>query len=46
MKNVVIVDSVETGPSQITLKAFNMTRKGDDMLAHCIDAILGSKPFS
>ena len=39
MKNVVIVDSVRTGLAKSHRGTFNMTR-GDDMLAHCIDAML------
>ena len=43
MKNVVIVDSVRTGLAKSHRGTFNMTR-GDDMLAHCIDAMLGRNP--
>ena len=43
MKNVVIVDSVRTGLAKSHRGTFNMTR-GDDMLAHCIDAILERNP--
>ncbi len=39
MKNVVIVDSVRTGLSKSFRGTFNMTR-GDDMVAHCINALL------
>ena len=43
MKNVVIVDSVRTGLAKSYRGTFNMTR-GDDMLAHCIDAMLDRNP--
>ena len=43
MKNVVIVDSVRTGLAKSHRGTFNMTR-GDDMLAHCIDAMLKRNP--
>ncbi len=43
MKNVVIVDSVRTGLAKSYRGTFNMTR-GDDMLAHCIDAMLERNP--
>ena len=43
MKNVVIVDSVRTGLAKSHRGTFNMTR-GDDMLAHCIDAMLERNP--
>ncbi|MBL6820117.1 MAG: thiolase family protein [Proteobacteria bacterium] len=43
MKNVVIVDSVRTGLAKSHRGSFNMTR-GDDMLAHCIDAMLERNP--
>lgn len=43
MKNVVIVDSVRTGLAKSHRGTFNMTR-GDDMLSHCIDAMLERNP--
>ena len=43
MKNVVIVDSVRTGLTKSLRGTFNMTR-GDDMVAHCIDALLDRNP--
>ena len=43
MKNVVIVDSVRTGLTKSFRGTFNMTR-GDDMVAHCIDALLDRNP--
>ena len=39
MKDVVIVDSVRTGLAKSFRGSFNLTRS-DDMLAHCIDALL------
>lgn len=39
MKDVVIVDSVRTGLAKAFRGSFNLTRS-DDMLAHCIDALL------
>ena len=38
-RDVVIVDSVRTGLAKSFRGSFNLTRS-DDMLAHCIDAIL------
>ena len=43
MKNVVLVDSVRTGLTKSFRGTFNMTR-GDDMVAHCIDALLDRNP--
>lgn len=43
MKSVVIVDSVRTGLAKSYRGTFNMTR-GDDMLAHCINAMLERNP--
>ena len=43
MKNVVLVDSVRTGLTKSFRGTFNMTR-GDDMVAHCIDAPLDRNP--
>ena len=43
MKNVVIVDSVRTGLTKSFRGTFNMTR-GDDMVAHCVDALLDRNP--
>ena len=43
MKNVVIVDSVRTGLAKSFRGTLNMTR-GDDMVAHCIDALLDRNP--
>tara|TARA_B100000927_G_scaffold58403_2_gene45281 strand:+ start:35689 stop:36882 length:1194 start_codon:yes stop_codon:yes gene_type:complete len=43
MKNVVLVDSVRTGLTKSFRGTFNMTR-GDDMVAHCIDALLERNP--
>ncbi len=39
MKDVVIIDSVRTGLAKSFRGSFNLTRS-DDMLAHCIDALL------
>jgi acetyl-CoA acyltransferase len=39
MRDVVIVDSVRTGLAKAFRGSFNLTRS-DDMLAHCIDALL------
>jgi acetyl-CoA acyltransferase len=39
MKDVVIIDSVRTGLAKAFRGSFNLTRS-DDMLAHCIDALL------
>ncbi len=43
MKDVVIVDSVRTGLAKSFRGSFNLTRS-DDMLAHCIDALLARNP--
>ena len=43
MKIVVLVDSVRTGLTKSFRGTFNMTR-GDDMVAHCIDALLDRNP--
>ncbi|MEQ8482790.1 MAG: thiolase family protein [Pseudomonadales bacterium] len=43
MKDVVIVDSVRTGLAKSFRGSFNLTRS-DDMLAHCIDALLERNP--
>ena len=43
MKDVVIVDSVRTGLAKAFRGSFNLTRS-DDMLAHCIDALLDRNP--
>jgi acetyl-CoA acyltransferase len=43
MKEVVIVDSVRTGLAKSFRGSFNLTRS-DDMLAHCIDALLERNP--
>ena len=40
MRDVVIVDSVRTGLAKSFRGTFNLTRP-DDMVAHCIDALLG-----
>jgi acetyl-CoA acyltransferase len=42
-KDVVIVDSVRTGLAKSFRGSFNLTRS-DDMLAHCIDALLARNP--
>jgi acetyl-CoA acyltransferase len=42
-RDVVIVDSVRTGLAKSFRGSFNLTRS-DDMLAHCIDAILERNP--
>ncbi|MEJ6671927.1 MAG: acetyl-CoA C-acyltransferase, partial [Pseudomonadales bacterium] len=39
MRDVVIVDSVRTGLAKSFRGTFNLTRP-DDMVAHCIDALL------
>lgn len=39
MRDVVVVDSVRTGLAKSFRGSFNLTRS-DDMLAHCIDALL------
>jgi acetyl-CoA acyltransferase len=43
MIDVVIVDSVRTGLAKSFRGSFNLTRS-DDMLAHCIDALLDRHP--
>jgi len=43
MRDVVIVDSVRTGLAKSMRGSFNLTRS-DDMLAHCIDALLERNP--
>jgi acetyl-CoA acyltransferase len=43
MKDVVIVDSVRTGLAKAFRGSFNLTRS-DDLLAHCIDALLERNP--
>ncbi len=43
MRDVVIVDSVRTGLAKSFRGSFNLTRS-DDMLAHCIDALLERNP--
>ncbi len=43
MRDVVIVDSVRTGLAKAFRGSFNLTRS-DDMLAHCIDALLERNP--
>lgn len=43
MRDVVIVDSVRTGLAKSFRGSFNLTRS-DDMLAHCIDALLSRNP--
>lgn len=43
MKDVVIVDSVRTGLAKSFRGSFNLTRS-DDMVAHCIDALLERNP--
>jgi acetyl-CoA acyltransferase len=43
MRDVVIVDSVRTGLAKAFRGSFNLTRS-DDMLAHCIDALLDRNP--
>lgn len=43
MRDVVIVDSVRTGLAKSFRGSFNLTRS-DDMLAHCIDALLSRSP--
>jgi acetyl-CoA acyltransferase len=42
-KDVVIIDSVRTGLAKSFRGSFNLTRS-DDMLAHCIDALLDRNP--
>jgi acetyl-CoA acyltransferase len=43
MRDVVVVDSVRTGLAKSFRGSFNLTRS-DDMLAHCIDALLERAP--
>jgi acetyl-CoA acyltransferase len=43
MRDVVIVDNVRTGMAKAFRGSFNLTRS-DDMLAHCIDALLERNP--
>ncbi len=43
MRDVVIVDSVRTGLAKSFRGSFNLTRS-DDMVAHCIDALLARHP--
>ncbi|HEX7035928.1 MAG TPA: thiolase family protein [Pseudomonadales bacterium] len=43
MRDVVIVDSVRTGLAKSFRGSFNLTRS-DDMLAHCINALLERNP--
>ena len=43
MRDVVIVDSVRTGLAKSFRGSFNLTRP-DDLLAHCIDALLDRNP--
>ncbi len=43
MRDVVIVDSVRTGLAKAFRGSFNLTR-ADDMVAHCIDALLERNP--
>jgi len=43
MRDVVIVDNVRTGLAKAFRGSFNLTRS-DDMLAHCIDALLDRNP--
>ena len=43
MRDVVIVDSVRTGLAKAFRGSFNLTRS-DDMLAHCVDALLDRNP--
>ncbi len=42
-REVVVVDSVRTGLAKAHRGSFNLTRS-DDMLAHCIDALLDRNP--
>lgn len=42
-RDVVIVDSVRTGLAKSFRGSFNLTRS-DDMIAHCIDALLERNP--
>ena len=43
VREVVVVDSVRTGLAKSHRGSFNLTRS-DDMLAHCIDALLDRNP--
>ena len=43
MRDVVVIDSVRTGLAKSFRGSFNLTRS-DDMLAHCIDALLSRNP--
>ncbi len=43
MRDVVVIDSVRTGLAKSFRGSFNLTR-ADDMLAHCIDALLDRNP--
>ena len=43
MRDVVVVDSVRTGLAKSFRGSFNLTRP-DDMLAHCIDALIDRNP--
>lgn len=43
MRDVVIVDNIRTGLAKSFRGSFNLTRS-DDMLAHCIDALLERNP--
>ncbi|MCY4565638.1 MAG: thiolase family protein [Gammaproteobacteria bacterium] len=43
MRDVVVVDNVRTGLAKSFRGSFNLTRS-DDMLAHCIDALIDRNP--
>ena len=43
MSQVVVVDSIRTGLAKAHRGTFNLTR-GDDLVAHCIDALLERNP--
>jgi len=43
MREVVVIDSARTGMAKSFRGSFNLTRS-DDMLAHCIDALLDRNP--
>ena len=43
MSQVVVVDSIRTGLAKSYRGTFNLTR-GDDLVAHCIDALLDRNP--
>ena len=43
MRDVVVVDSVRTGLAKSFRGTFNLTRP-DDMIAHCIDALISRNP--